>query len=148
MKWTKGRGRLGIFTPLLGEWQTEAESEMGPVKATRKFEKVLNGKYIRLTAHWGYEGGSYDEVAMIGVNREKEVCFWSFTSDGKQSEGKLADVIDLHPQAFGFEAEMPAGLGRMAYWPHEEEGFIWVVEAHTRKGWRRIVEHHYRALDD
>lgn len=146
MKWTKGRGRLGTFTPLLGEWQTESESEMGPVKATRKFEKALDGKYIRLTAHWEYEGGSYDEIAMIGVNREKEICFWSFTSDGKQSEGKLADVTELHPQAFGFEAQMPAGLGRMAYWPHEEEGFIWVVEALTKKGWRRIVEHHYLGL--
>ena len=148
MKWTKGRGRLGIFTPLLGNWQTEAESEMGPVTCRREYKRVLDGKYIQLKAHWAYNGGSYDEIAMIGVNREKQVCFWSFTSDGKQSEGVLADVTDLHPQAFGFEAQMPAGLGRMAYWPDEEEGFHWVVEAHTKKGWRRIVEHHYRAVEE
>ena len=147
MKWTKGRGRLGIFTPLLGEWQAEAESEMGMVTCRREYARVLDGKYIQLKAFWNWEGGGYDEVAMIGVDREKQVCFWSFTSDGKQSQGVLADVTDLHPQAFGFEAQMPAGLGRMAYWPDEEEGFHWVVEAHTKKGWRRIVDHHYTRLD-
>lgn len=148
MKWTKGRGRLGVFTQLLGEWKAVAESELGPVTVIRIFEKVLDGKYIRLTVHWEYATGSYDEIAMIGVNAEKEVCFWSFTSDGKQSEGKLADVSDLHPQAFGFEAQMPAGLARMAYWPDEEEGFQWAVEAHNKKGWRRMAEHHYLRVED
>jgi hypothetical protein len=147
MKWTKGRGRLGIFSPLLGSWQAEAESDMGPVTCRREYKKVLDGKYIQLTTHWEYSEGSYDEIAMIGVNREKQVCFWSFTSDGKQSEGVLTKVTELHPQAIGFEAEMPAGLGRMAYWP-EEDGFRWVVEAHTKKGWRRIVDHYYRALEE
>lgn len=147
MKWKKGRGILGIFTPLLGDWKTEADSEMGPVTATRRFEKVLDGKYIQLTAHWEYSGKTYDEIALIGVNPEKEVCFWSFTSDGKHSEGKLADVSDLHPEAFSFEAQMPAGLARMIYWPDEEEGFHWVVEAKTKKGWSRVTEHHYREMN-
>jgi hypothetical protein len=80
---------------------------------------------------------------MIGINPEKEMCFWSFTSDGKQSEGKLADVTDLHPQAIGFEAKMPAGLARMAYWPDEENGYTWVVESKSKRGWKRFVEHHY-----
>lgn len=148
MKWTKGRGRLGFFTPVLGTWRAVDQSEMGPVTVTRTLEKVLEGKYIQLTVHWEYASGSYDEIALIGVNQEKEVCFWSFTSDGKQSEGKLADVSDLHPQAFGFEAQMPAGLARMAYWPDEEQGFHWAVEAHTKKGWNRMVEHHYQMVED
>lgn len=143
MNWKKGRGRLGIFKPLIGKWQAEADSEMGPVKCTREYQKVLSGKYIQLAAHWEYSDGTYDELAMIGVNRDKEICFWSFTSDGKQSEGKLADVSDLHPDAIGFEAQMPAGLGRMAYWPDDAEGFHWVVEALTKKGWRQIIAHHY-----
>ena len=144
MNWKKGRGKLGIFKPLMGEWQAEAESdEMGPVKCRRKFSKELSGKYIRLDTNWEYSGGKYDEIAMIGVNREKEICFWSFTSDGKQSQGKLANVSDIHPKAIGFEAHMPSGLGRMAYWPDEDEGFHWVVESKTKKGWNRFVEHHY-----
>ena len=143
MNWKKGRGKLGIFNPLIGEWHTEADSEMGPVKCRRVFTKVLSGKYIQLEANWEYSKGSYDELAMIGINREKEVCFWSFTSDGKQSEGKLADVSDIHPDAIGFEAEMPAGIGRMAYWPDEGQGFHWIVESKTKKGWNRFVEHHY-----
>jgi hypothetical protein len=147
MNWKKGRGKLGIFKPLMGQWQTEAESEIGPVKCRREFKKILSGKYIQLTANWEIPNGTYDEMAMIGVNRDKEICFWSFTSDGKQSEGKLADVSDIHPDAIGFEAYMPAGIGRMAYWPDEDQGYHWVVESKTKKGWNRFVEHHYLPVD-
>jgi hypothetical protein len=45
--------------------------------------------------------------------------------------------------ASGFEARMPAGLARFAYWP-EEGGFVWVVESRNAKGWSRLVEHHHR----
>jgi len=147
MNWKKGRGKLGVFNPLMGKWQAEAESEMGPVKCKREFKKILSGKYIQLSANWEYPNGSYDELAMIGINRDKEICFWSFTSDGKQSEGKLADVSDIHPDAIGFEAHMPAGIGRMAYWPDEDQGYHWVVESKTKKGWNRFVEHHYMPVD-
>lgn len=143
MDWKKGRGRLGVISPLMGTWQAEASSDMGPVRCRREFKKVLSGKYIQLTANWEFADQTYDELAMIGVNSEKEVCFWSFTSDGKQSQGKLADLSDIHPQAIGFEAEMPSGLARMAYWPDGGEGFHWVVESKTKKGWNRFVEHHY-----
>jgi len=143
MEWKKGRGKLGVFQPLLGVWQAEAESDLGLVTCRREFKQVLDGKYLQLIANWKYPSGSYDEIAMIGVNQEKAVCFWSFTSDGKQSIGQLANLSELHPQAIGFEAEMPAGLGRTAYWPDEQEGFRWVVEARTKKGWKRFVEHHY-----
>jgi hypothetical protein len=73
--------------------------------------------------------------------------FWSFTSDGKSSRGRLADATDLHAKAIGFEAQMPAGLARMVYWPHEEGGVRWVVESKTKKGWNRFVEHHYRRAE-
>jgi hypothetical protein len=55
-------------------------------------------------------------------------------------------VTDLHPEAIGFEAHMPAGLARMAYWPEEGGGFHWVVESRTKKGWNRFVDHSYRAV--
>lgn len=143
MSWKKGRGKLGVFDPLIGAWQAEASSEMGPVKCKREFKRVLSGKYVQLSANWEMAGGTYDELAMIGVNQEKETSFWSFTSDGKQSQGKLADVSDVHPQAVGFEALMPAGLARTVYWPDEGEGFYWAVESKTKSGWNRFVEHHY-----
>lgn len=144
MKWKKGRGKLGIFNPLIGIWLAEADSEMGPVKCRREFKKTLGSKYIQLTAFWEFSERTYQELALLGVNPDKEVSFWSFTSDGKQSQGKLADVRDIHPDAVGFEAQMPAGLARMAYWPDEEDkGFYWAAEAHTKKGWRRMSEHHY-----
>jgi len=148
MKWKKGRGKLGLFDPLLGVWQAETDSEMGLVKCRREFKKILSGKYIQLDANWELTNGTYDEVAMIGVDAEKEVCFWSFTSDGKQSQGKLADVTDVHPAAIGFEAQMPAGLARMVYWPDDEAGFHWVVESKTKKGWNRFTAHHYFPVDD
>jgi hypothetical protein len=147
MRWFKGRGKLGVFDPLLGIWKAEAQSEMGAVQCTREFKKVLSGKYIQLSASWQFADRSYEELALIGVNPEKEVCFWSFTSDGKHSEGKLANVSDVHPLAVGFEAQMPAGTARLAYWPDEEDGFYWVVESKTVKGWNRFVEHHYAPLN-
>jgi hypothetical protein len=81
---------------------------------------------------------------MIGLNAKKEICFWSFTSDGKNSHGVLSDVSDIHPDAIGFEAEMPAGIARQAYWPDEEDGFYWVVESKTKKGWNRFVKQHFK----
>ena len=148
MNWKKGRGKLGIFAPLLGVWHAEADSDMGPVRCKREFSKVLSGKYIQLTANWEYASGTYDEIALIGVNKDKEICFWSFTSDGKQSDGKLANVNEIHPDAIGFEAHMDAGLARMVYWPDEKEGFHWVVESKTKKGWNRFVEHLYLPMDE
>ena len=100
-----------------------------------------------MIVNWEFSDRSYDELAMIGINKEKEISFWSFTSDGKQSQGKLADVTDIHPNAIGFEAQMPAGLARMVYWPDEKEGFHWVVESKTKKGWSRFTEHHYLQRD-
>ncbi|HEV3143591.1 MAG TPA: hypothetical protein VGZ47_06855 [Gemmataceae bacterium] len=158
--WKKGRGKLGFLQPLLGQWLAETESPIGPMRCSRIFEEVLGGSYIRLQARWemasatareqlpeSYKSrGPYEEIAIIGVGDDGEVCFWSFTSDGKHSQGAVADVSDLHPEAIGFEAQMPAGLARMAYWPDENGGFIWVVESKNAKGWRRFTEHHYHPL--
>ena len=141
--WKKGRGKLGVLAPLDGFWQANAETEMGPVVCSRKFEKILSGRYIQLIANWQFGDKSYVEIAMIGINKQGEVAFWSFTSDGKNSTGLLADVSDIHPQAIGFEAHMDAGLARMAYWPDGDSGFYWVVESKSKKGWNRFVEHHY-----
>lgn len=145
-RWKRGRGKLGILAPLIGSWKAQANSPMGPIACTRTFTSTLNGAYIQLLARWEMGKGAYQELALIGVNTDGEVTFWSFTSDGKQSSGKLADVSDLHPEAIGFEAQMPAGLARMAYWPDDVEGFHWVVESKTKKGWNRFTQHHYKPL--
>ena len=116
---------------------------MGPLRCTREFTKVLGGKYIHLVARWHMKQGVYEEVAIIGV-RDGKLGFWSFTSDGKRSEGTLTNGKDVHPEAIAFEAQMPAGLARMIYWPGGEAGFHWAVEAKNAKGWRRFTEHHYK----
>lgn len=145
--WKKGRGKLGPLQPLIGTWTADAPSEMGPVHCRRSFVTDLGGQYVRLAARWEIGAGAtpriYEESALIGVDAEGTVRFWSFTSDGKQSQGWLADVTDLHPEAVGFEADMPAGRARMAYWPAEDGGVHWVVEARGAKGWRRFTDHHY-----
>lgn len=145
--WKKGRGKLGPFEPLLGKWVAEATSPMGPMRCTRTLEPILGGHYLQLTAEWVFgsmvKGKAYRELALIGVGDDKQVCFWSFTSDGKRSEGKLADVTEVHPEAIGFEAQMPAGLARMIYWPDVDGGYHWAVESNTKKGWNRFTEHHY-----
>jgi len=143
--WKKGPGKLGVMTPLLGTWKADAMTPMGKVRCTRTFALALGGKYVRLTARWEFGKGAYEEFALYGVS-EGTVSFWSFTSDGKHSEGTIADGSDIHEQAIAFEAEMPAGLARMIFWPHEDEGFCWAVEAKTKKGWRRFTDHHYTAV--
>lgn len=114
--WKKGEGKLGILAPLFGTWQAKAVSPMGKVRCTRTFTSILQGKYVQLAARWQI---------------------------GKRSEGVIADGRDIHPLAIAFEAEMPAGRARMIYWPDDEKGFSWAVEARTKKGWRRFTEHHY-----
>jgi len=143
--WKKGRGKLGILTPLLGKWIHEGDSPMGKVQCTREFKSILGGNYIELNAIWKFSAKTYEEHAVIGVD-EKTITFWSFTSDGKKSTGQLADGTDVHPEAICFEAQMPAGLARMVYWPDPENGFRWAVESKNKNGWNRFTEHHYQPL--
>jgi hypothetical protein len=159
--WKRGRGKLGVLAPLLGRWSATAESPMGPLRCTRVFESVLGGSYVRLEVRWRFGAApseasgerpgappkyakGYEEIAFFGGAGDGGIAFWSFTSDGKRSQGVAADVTDLHPEGIGFEAQMPAGPARMAYWPDGEAGFFFVVESKTKKGWRRFLEHHYR----
>ncbi len=142
-KWKKGPGKLGILHPLLGSWVANGETAMGKLRCTRTFTKMLNGHYIQLTARWEFDEKVYEEVAVIGLDQDK-ISFWSFTSDGKKSQGQIADGTDVHPEAICFEAQMPAGLARMIYWTDEENGFYWAVESKNKKGWNRFTEHHYQ----
>lgn len=145
MSWKKGRGKLDVFAPLLGKWLTEADSPMGKLKCTRIFEPILGGNYIQLTAVWDFTKNAYQEHAIFGIE-EGKLTFWSFTSDGKRSQGLLADGTDIHPDAICFEAQMPAGTARMVYWPHEVGGFNWAVESKTKMGWNRFTQHHYHSI--
>lgn len=140
--WKKGRGKLGVLAPLLGTWKTEADSPLGHIRCTRTFAPILGTAYVQLAVRWELPKGSYEELALYGV-KAGTLTFWSFTSDGKHSQGTLADASEVHPQAIGFEADMPAGRARMVYWPDEAGGLFWAVESRTRKGWNRFTEHHY-----
>jgi hypothetical protein len=142
--WKRGRGKLGVLAPLLGTWKAAASSPMGPINCTREFTPILKGNYIQLTARWEFGKGIYEEIALVGAKPDGRLAFWSFTSDGKNSTGTLADVSDIHPEAIGFEAQMPAGLARMAYWPDDADGYYWAVESKNKKGWKRFTEHHYK----
>ena len=91
---------------------------------------------------------TYDEMALIGTGGERNVRFWSFTSDGKHAYGIAADASDLHPDAIGFEATVMGRQARQAYFPAEDGDMIWVVEAKAKKGWNRFVEHRYERVED
>lgn len=143
-QWKRGRGKLGVLAPLIGTWKAEATTPMGTVSCTRTFTPILGGTRIQLTARWEFEKGCYEELAIIGANSDGTVAFWSFTSDGKNSTGTITDASDIHPEAIGFEAQMPAGLARMVYWPDEGDGCHWAVESKNKKGWKRFTEHHYK----
>jgi hypothetical protein len=93
------------------------------VRCTRSFAPVLGGAFVQADVRWEHAKGSYEELTLFGVDREGRLAFWSFTSDGKSSHGVAADAADIHPNAIGFEADMPAGRARMAFWPHENDGY-------------------------
>lgn len=144
--WKKGRGKLGVLAPLIGAWEAESDTPMGRVRCARRFSHILGGSRVLLEAVWHLPGGKvYQEHAIYGMDDSGALAFWSFTSDGKHSRGSLTDASDLHPEAVAFEAQMPAGLARMAYWPDDGGGLNWVVESKTKKGWNRFTHHHYVA---
>jgi hypothetical protein len=143
--WKNGPGKLGVLKPLFGSWQANAESPIGKVRCTRSFTPILSGKYVQLIARWEFDKKVYEELAIYGVNNGK-LSFWSFTSDGKRSEGTITDGRDIDPQAISFEAEMPAGLARMTYWPNEDGSMNLAVEAKNKKGWKLFTEHKYNPL--
>lgn len=144
--WKKGRGKLGVLTPLLGTWVAHADSPMGPVKCVRNFTLGVGGAFLELRADWTMGAKHYHELAIFGVGDDGALAFWSFTSDGKRSTGTRVDAPDQHPEAIAFEAEMPAGTARMIYWPGPAGGFHWAVESKNRKGWHRFTEHHYQPV--
>ena len=147
MDWKKGRGKLGVFAPLLGQWiANEGSKEDQNPECHRCFEYILDKKYIKLEVLWKLKTKEYLDHTLIGLNENKKICFWSFTSDGKNSQGIFTDVSDIHPDAIGFEAEMPAGTARQAFWPDGEDGFFWVVESKTKKGWNRFVKQKFKSI--
>src|SRR5258705_7603163 len=115
--WRKGRGKLGVLSPLIGSWIAETESPQGKLRCTRVFEPILGGNYIQLTAKWDFAKFVYQEHAIMGI-RDGLLTFWSFTSDGKNSQGIMSDGTDISPESICFEAQMLAGLARMIYWPN------------------------------
>lgn len=161
-KWKKGRGKLGPLAPIIGSWKAATDSPMGPLTCSRSYAP-FGEKYVKLEAQWtfgagkganlteaqrmamqAYAGKGYKEVAFFGPDENGVLAYWSFTSDGKKSDGVLAEASDIHRDALCFEAQMPAGLARQVFWPDEKEGFLWAVEAKNKKGWSRFSLHHYR----
>ena len=98
-----------------------------------------------LRASWLIPGKQYDELAVFGASAPGKLGFWSFTSDGKRSEGVRTEASEIHPECLAFEAQMPAGLARMLYWPADGEGFNWAVESRNKSGWKRFMLHRYHA---
>ena len=138
--WKPGRGKMGFMQPMLGAWRAvDPDTPMGKVVCTRAFGKVLNGKFIRLEANWDIGEGktTYQEIAHYGLSRDGVPAFWSFTSDGGHSEGRLAD----------FEADMPSGLARFGFWP-TETGMVWAAEAKTKTGWLPMIYHECERIED
>lgn len=144
--WRPGRGTLGPMKPLLGTWDHQGDTKLGPVSCRRTFQLTLGGKFIELRAQWRLPDKEYEELALFGTGCERTLAFWSFTSDGARSSGKLAVPPTTNPRAVCFEADMPRGRARMLYWPDSAGGFWFAVEAQNKKTWSRFVEQHFKPL--
>lgn len=146
--WRKGRGKLGLFKPLLGQYRSQSDTDLGPLTCTRTFVPILANAYIQLSTKWEFASGkSYEEHCLFGVGKDRQVRFWSFTSDGKQSEGWLCEAPDVAETSICFEADMDQGRARQVYWSDGGNGFYWIVENRSKKGWNRFMEHHYTPVD-
>ncbi|MDH7974415.1 hypothetical protein QH494_19670 [Sphingomonas sp. AR_OL41] len=144
MGWNRGRGLLGPLKPLIGDWATLRGAGDGPAAAmrcTRRFTPF--GKdWIELDARWQVgPDREYREIALFGKGDDDALGCFSFTNDGKRSVGRLSVGSDVDPAAIAFEAQMPAGLARMIYWPRADDapGFRFAVESRTKKGWNRFL---------
>ncbi len=152
MAWKKGRGLLGPLQPLLGTWRTReglGSTEAANMVCTRAFASFGKG-WIALDARWQIgPRREYCETAFFGAGEDGALSFFSFTNDGKRSTGRLSDGSDVHPEAIAFEAQMPAGLARMIYWPLPDggPGFRFAVENRTKKGWNRFLCQHFGPAD-
>lgn len=135
-----GRGLLGPLKPLMGTWCHAGEYNGQRVLVTRAYEPFGKG-WVRLTAIWTMSDKDYFETAFYGPTDDGTLGFYSFTNDGRRSEGQLADGSDVHPQAVAFVAKFPAGTGRMIAWPRDDgaPGFDFAVESQTKKGWNRFL---------
>lgn len=141
--WKAGRGFLGSLSPLLGEWTAQGAMN-GQAYECRRSYAPFGKRWVRLFAEWTFPTRAYREIALIGRADDGRLGFFSFTDDGKRSVGHQADGSDVHSEALAFEAQMPAGVARMIYWPHESlAGFNFAVEGRKREGWNRFLHHVY-----
>jgi hypothetical protein len=136
---------LAPLLPLIGEWESDADTPMGRTRCSRRFALGVGGAFIELTARWSFaSGGEYEERAFLGPTREGPLGVWSFTSDGGHAIGSAVELADVHPGAIGFISAMPAGRARQAYWIESDGTLRWMVEAETPKGWERMTNHSYQ----
>ena len=135
-----GRGLLGPLKPLMGDWVWSGEHAGQSIQVRRTYEPFGKG-WVRLTAIWTMPEKDYVETAFYGPADDGALGFYSFTNDGRRSEGRLADGSDVHPTAVAFVAKFPAGTGRMIAWPRDDgsPGFDFAVESQTKRGWNRFL---------
>jgi hypothetical protein len=148
--WNSGGSGLDVFDPLHGSWISEpGDMAVASQASCRRAIALFGREFVRLEAEWKLgEQEAYRETAFFGAMLGGELGFWSFTSNGDRSSGVRVSAADIHPEAIGFEAQMPAGAARMVYWPTSEGGaFSFAVEARTNAGWSRFVHHRYRRAE-
>jgi hypothetical protein len=142
--------------PLLGAWVSEPGDQSAPVpgRCVRRFQR-FGKSWIQLESVWELGSyGVYREVAFYGPAEGEAkpavLGFFSFTNDGKRSQGRIGDGSEVHPQAVAFEARMPQGLARSIYWPADdgEGGFNFAVESRNAKGWKRFLLQRFRPLGE
>src|SRR5665213_2779618 len=74
--WKKGRGKLGVLDPLLGDWIADVVTPRGPVRCRRTLAKTLGGARIEMRVRWEFgKDRAYEELAIIGVGDDRAVRF-------------------------------------------------------------------------
>ena len=86
-QWKKGRAKLGLFDPLLGDWIAETDTPMGPARCRRTLVKTLRDTRIDMRVRWELgKGRAYEELAIIGAG-----FHWAVESKKKKGWNRFTE---------------------------------------------------------
>lgn len=114
----KEPGPLAAVQILEGVWQGKGEGFGQTSSVTHKWERVLGGKFLRLTTRSVAEGANgaaavHEDVGYVSwSNSERKLRFRQFLSEGFVNTFRL-EQAESPARGFNFEPESTEGAGNM-----------------------------------
>lgn len=142
---------LAIFTPYLGTWQADFNTEKGEpnIQDVSKWQRVLNGKAIR-TTH-SINEGEYGGESMIFYDRKKQsLVFYYFTTAGFYTKGVMKVLSPTQFVAYEDVTGSQEGITKVKSTSEFKDQQFVVSTSYLKKGeWTKPeVRTYYRSNKD